>query len=418
MIQPRTFAEVCEELDRRRNITLGFERIERLLRLLGNPERGLRVVQVVGTNGKGTTAVSVAAALEELGYSSGAYLSPHVLSYTERVMFGDSFVTEEDFAEAMGEVIMLAVANDVPASQFELLTAGAIKLLHDVGLTFAVLEAGLGARHDATSAAPAEAVVLTNVSLDHTEYLGVSVEEISREKLASLRPGATLFLGTHDPSIVAIAREVAEASKARVVELSSEEESHEHEPLSVQGLAPYVESNVRLGTRVAEIIVDRELDSAGREEVARRVVGTLPARFEVHEVRGVPVVVDGGHNVAGIEAALGSVRQVYGDRPLGLIFGVLRDKDAVGMLAVLAREAELIIVTRPRSERAADPEDLARELRRMGDGGDGDRRPLMVTYAGDALDVAVKEMRQVDGVVLVTGSLHTGAAILGVLRES
>lgn len=414
MVQPRSFSEVCKELDRRRNITLGFERIERLLCLLGNPERGLRVVQVVGTNGKGTTAVSLAAALEELGYSSGAYLSPHVLSYTERVMVGGSFVTEEVFAEAMGEVIALADANGVPASQFELLTAGAIKLFYDAGLTFAVLEAGLGARHDATSAAVAEAVVLTNVSLDHTEYLGASVEEIACEKLASLRPGVTLFLGTHDPVVVAIAREVTTAAKARLVELSPEEESCEDQPSSVQGLAPYVESNIRLGTRVAEIITDRRLDPAGREEVARRVVGTLPARFEVHERGGVPVVVDGGHNVAGIQAALASVRQVYGDRPLGLIFGVLRDKDAANMLAVLAREAESIIITRPRSERAAAPEDVARELRRIGA---GDRRFLVVTYAGDALDIAVEEMRKVDGVVLVTGSLYTGAAVLGALRE-
>lgn len=413
MVQPRSFAEVCEELDRRRNITLGFERIERLLRLLGSPERNLRVVQVVGTNGKGTTAVSLVAALEVLGYSSGAYLSPHVLSYTERVMVGGSFVTEDLFAGAMGEVISLADADGVPASQFELLTAGAIKLFRDAGLAFAVLEAGLGARHDATSAAAAEAVVLTNVSLDHTEYLGTSVEEIACEKLASLRPGATLFLGTHEPTVVAIAHEVAATVKARVVELPPEEESHE--PLFVQELAPYVERNVWLGTRVAEIIADQELDPAVRNEIAQRVVRTLPARFEVHEVGGVPVVVDGAHNVAGIEAALGSVRQVYGYRPLCLVFGVLRDKDAASMLAVLEREAELLIITRPRSERAADPEEVARELRRI-DG--GDRRYLVVTYAGDALDIAVEEMRKVDGVVLVTGSLHTGAAVLGALRES
>lgn len=415
MIKPRSFAEVCDELERRRNITLGFERIESLLRLLDNPERGMRVVQVVGTNGKGTTAVALAAALEELGYSSGAYLSPHVLSYTERVMVGGSFITEEDFAEVMDEVISVADTNDVPASQFELLTAGAIKHFHDAGLTFAVLEAGMGARHDATSAAPAEAVVLTNVSLDHTEYLGTSVEEISHEKLASLRPGATLFLGTNDPAVVAIAHEVAGIAKARVVDLSAEGEFQEHEPLSLQGLAPYVARNVRLGTRVAEIIAEGELDPAGRGKIARRVVGTLPARFEIHEVRGIPVVVDGGHNVAGIEAALGSVRQVYGDRPIGLIFGVLRDKDAASMLAALAGEVELMITTRPLGERAADPEDVAREFRRISA---GDRRSLVVTYAGDALDVAVEEMRKVGGVVLITGSLYTGAAVLGALRES
>lgn len=413
MAQPRTFYEVCEDLDRRRNITLGFERIEGLLRLLGNPERSLRVVQVVGTNGKGTTAVALSAALQELGHSSGAYLSPHVLSYTERVMIRGSFVSEEEFVRAMGKVISLADANDVPASQFELLTAGAIKLFYDARLDFAVLEAGLGARHDATSAAPAEAVVLTNVSLDHTEYLGASVAEISREKLASLRPGATLFLGTKDPTVVAIAREVAGAAKAHLVELPLAEQTHES--LSMQGLAPYVACNVRLGVRVAENIADRRIGPDDYQEVARRVVGALPARFEIHEVGGVPVVVDGGHNVAGIRAALASVRQVYGSRPLGFVFGVLRDKDVAEMLAIMMEVGEFIILTRPTSERAADPEDLARELRRQGA---GDRRYLVVTYAGDALDIAVEEMRKVDGVVLVTGSLYTGTAVLGALREN
>lgn len=357
--------------------------------------------------------MALSAALQELGHSSGAYLSPHVLSYTERVMIGGSFVSEGEFTRVMDEVISLADANDVPASQFELLTAGAIRLFYDARLDFAVLEAGLGARHDATSAAPAEAVVLTNVSLDHTEYLGASVEEISREKLASVRPGATLFLGTQDPTVVAIAREVAGAAKVRLVELPLAEQTHEL--LSMRGLAPYVACNVRLGVRVAENIADRRLRTDDYQEVARRVVGVLPARFEIHEVGGVPVVVDGGHNVAGIRAALASVRQVYGSRPLGFVFGVLRDKDVAEMLAIMVEEGEFIILTRPTSERAADPEDLARELRRQGA---GDRRYLVVTYAGDALDIAVEEMRKVDGVVLVTGSLYTGTAVLGALRES
>ena len=122
-----SFAQVCAELDRRRHITLGFERIEALLRAMGNPERAVPgLVQVVGTNGKGTTALALAAALEEMGYPSGAYLSPHVLSYTERVVLHGGQLSEEEFAAAMGETIELADRNGIPASQFELLTAGAL----------------------------------------------------------------------------------------------------------------------------------------------------------------------------------------------------------------------------------------------------------------------------------------------------
>ena len=188
------------ELDRRRHITLGFERIEALLEAMGHPEREIpHVVQVVGTNGKGTTAVALASALqEELGHPSGAYLSPHVLSYTERVVLQGRYASEEQFAAAMGEAIDLADRHGIHVSQFEILTAGALRMFAEADLSWAVLEAGLGARYDATSVARPEAVVLTNVALDHTEYLGDTIEEIAVEKLASLRPGATLFLGTSD----------------------------------------------------------------------------------------------------------------------------------------------------------------------------------------------------------------------------
>ena len=219
-----SYKAVCEELDRRRRVALGFERIEALLELLDHPQRSLRVVQVVGTNGKGTTAVALARALEAADGSSGAYLSPHVLSYTERVMLRGRFVSEEEFAAAMGKTIEVADANKMPATQFELLTAGALALFRDAGLTWAVLEAGLGARHDATSAARPEAVVLTNVGLDHTEYLGDTVEEIAEEKLASLRPGATLILGTDDPRVVGLARETVKRVGASLVDHREQEE--------------------------------------------------------------------------------------------------------------------------------------------------------------------------------------------------
>src|SRR5215208_2636628 len=114
-----SFAQVCAELDRRRHITLGFERIEALLTAMGNPERDVPgLVQVVGTNGKGTTALALAAALEEMGHPSGAYLSPHVLSYTERMVLRGKQISEEHFAAAMGETMELADREGISVSQF------------------------------------------------------------------------------------------------------------------------------------------------------------------------------------------------------------------------------------------------------------------------------------------------------------
>lgn len=403
----RPFKAVCDELDDRRQITLGFERILTLLELLGHPERSLRVIQVVGTNGKGTTAVALASALELAGYPSGAYLSPHVLSYTERMMVGGNFVSEEGFAEVMGEVIDLADQNSVSASQFELLTAGAIALFRKEGLSFAIMEAGLGARHDATTAANPEAVVLTNVGLDHTEYLGETIEEIAAEKLASVPQGGTLILGSADPRVIELARRRCERLGARLVEVAEESEKER------DGAVSYSAKNVRLGLRAAEVLLGKGLGIATQEKVAARIAGVLPARFERLEVHGVPVVVDGGHNPEGLAAALADVRVVYGDRPLGVVFGALRDKDIGSMLTAVKNEASTLVLTLPGNERAAEPDRVLREFEpRDLDG----RSAIVVPDANEALERVVEDMREVGGVVLVTGSLYTAAEVLGRLR--
>ncbi len=442
-----SYEAVCNELDRRRRIDLGFERIEALLALFGDPHRSLKIVQVVGTNGKGTTAVALASAFEATGKPAGAYLSPHVLSYTERVMLRDRYASEEEFAAAMRKIINIADANEIPATQFELLTAGTLALFRDAGLEWAVLEAGLGARYDATSAAEPEAVVLTNVGLDHTEYLGDKIEDIAKEKLASVKSGATLILGTDDPRVVNLARETVAQVGASLAEYwepekyqhatsGAEKNATAYPPLPTLGpsgvwtprrLDPpasrrgsggedYLVRNERLGIRAAELLLGRSLRPDEREAGLSLARSLRPAaRFEVHEVRGVPVVVDGGHNPEGLEAALGAVRAEFGDRPLGVVFGALKEKDVRSMLDILGREARTLVLTRPAHAggRALDPEWIEREYEPRDTRG---RRAWVASDAGEALRAAVGEMEKVGGVALVTGSLYTGAGVLGWLR--
>ena len=402
-----SFANVCEELDRRCHITLGLEHISTLLFLLGHPERDLRNVQVVGTNGKGTTAVALTAAIEGAGCPTGTYLSPHLLSYTERVMVRGRYVSEAVFAAAMGEVIELSDRHGVGASQFELLTAGAIKIFCDAGLGWAVLEAGLGARYDATTAAESEAVVLTNVGIDHTGYLGSSVEEIAAEKLASVPAGGTLVLGTRDPAVVEIARNKCDKIGARLVE------AEEPAP-SESSLPAYQNRNVRLGLRAAEVLLGRKMEFGAAEQARRSVRNILPGRFEVHELRGVPVIVDGGHNPDGLGAALEAVREKYARSPIGVMFGVLQDKDIRSMLNALKNEASLLVLTRPASGRAAEPGWVAGYYEPLDKRG---RKARVVPDVGEALDEAVEKMKQENGVVLITGSLYTCAPVLERLRE-
>lgn len=402
-----SFASVCAELDRRRRITMGLERVERLLSLLGDPQAKLRIVQVVGTNGKGTTSVALAAALSRMDQPAGVYLSPHVLSYTERVMLGGEFVPEERFAHAMGEAIEVADRYGVAASQFELLTAGAVKLFADEGLSRAVLEAGLGARHDATTAARPEAVVLTNVGLDHAEYLGETVAEITHEKLASVSEGSVLILGTEDPVVREAARRRCHEVGARLVRAAPGEVEHP----SLE-LPPFVSRDAVLGVRAAEELLGEKLDARARERAVRSVVGALPGRFEVHEVGGVPVVVDGGHNASGVEAALEAMEFAYTGRPLAVVFGVLRDKDARSMLTALSSVARTVVLTRPEGERAAVPEGIPQGYRKM-EGGE----TLTEEDPARAVDLALRSVGGDGGVVLVIGSFQTAAPVLRWLRD-
>ena len=404
-----SFVAVADELDRRRRVTMGLERVTDLLHLLGDPQHDLRVAQVVGTNGKGTTAVALAAALDVAGHPSGAYLSPHVLSYTERAMVRGRYVTEDIFAATMNRAIRGSDAGGAEASQFELLTAGAIRLFAEEGLTWAVLEAGLGARHDATSAARPEAVVLTNVGLDHAEYLGNTVEEVAREKLASLREGSILILGTEDPRVAKLARERCGRIGARLIE-AGDAASEARAP----GLPPYAARDVALGVRAAEVLMGRELSIGERALVGNAVAGALPGRFEVHGVGGVPVVVDGAHNPSGVRAVLAAMGDAYGERPLGVVFGVLRDKDVGSMLTALEGEARFLALTRAEGARAADP---ARVLHEHGPRDRTGRQATLIEDPTEALNAAVRDVEGLDGVVLVTGSLNTAAPVLRWLRE-
>jgi len=180
--------------------------------------------------------------------------------------------------------------------------------------------------------------------------------------------------------------------------------------------ATYLVRNERLGMLAAEVLLGRSLRLDERE-VALWAARSLrpPARFEVHDVRGVPVIVDGGHNPEGLEAALGAVRAEYGDRSLGVVFGALKEKDVGSMLGILGREARALVLTLPAyaDGRALDPKRVDEKYEPRDAGG---RRARVVSDAGEALRVAVGEMEKVGGVVLVTGSLYTGAGVLRRLR--
>ncbi len=199
----------------------GLERMRRLLTVLGSPQERFRAVHVVGTNGKSSTVRFTAALLEANGVKTGAYLSPHLTTFAERIRVGSSDLTAAEFAGAIERAAAAAAKVDRTSpdgervTQFELLTAAAFDELARRGVEVAVIEAGLGGRYDATNVLGAEVVVLTNVGLEHTRWLGPTIADIAGEKLAVVREGATLVLGDDSPEVLALAEATGRRSSAR-----------------------------------------------------------------------------------------------------------------------------------------------------------------------------------------------------------
>ena len=336
----------------------GLGRMRRLLAELGDPQDALRAVHVVGTNGKTTTTRMCAALLVAEGKTVGAYTSPHVTGWAERIQVNGEPV---DLEAALGRVRPAAEA--VRATQFEALTAAALAEFRAAGVDAAVVEAGLGGRLDATNVLDAPVVVLTNVDLEHTDVLGGTREEIAREKLAVIRPGATAVLG--EPEWEALARKSGAAA------------------VLVTG-----RSNLALAVAAAESFLGKQVDPAPAEEAM------VPGRLE--RVGDAPLEIwDGAHNLAG----LGYVLARLPARRYVVVASILADKDVDGMLAALSALGPTFVATQSTNTRALAADELAARAGRFF------ARVRAVEGPAEAVEQA-RALAGGDGAVLVTGSLY------------
>ncbi len=281
----------------------GLERMHALLDTLGNPQRAFPAVHVVGTNGKSTAARTIAALLRADGLDVGAYTSPHVSGWHERLD-----TDPETFDHAVARI--RAAAEAANSTQFEALTAAALAHFAERAVDAAVVEAGLGGRLDATNVVDAQVVLLTNVALEHTDVLGDTREQIAREKLAVARPEATVVLPDNE----------------------------------WRGLVPA--AAIRLGgaREAAEAFVGHPIDA--------EVEVSLPGRLER---RGPDEVRDGAHTPEGVAWLLEHLEP----RDYAIVASILRDKDVDAMLARLAGAGPTLIATRSSNPRALDEWDLA-----------------------------------------------------------
>jgi dihydrofolate synthase / folylpolyglutamate synthase len=405
----------------------GLERMNRLLTALGEPQRAQPAIAVVGTNGKSSTTRFCAAILAGQGLRVGAYLSPHITGWSERILIDGEPLGAVGFADAIGRVKSAADSldrgPDDRVTQFEALTAAAFVAFAEAGVDAAVVEAGLGGRFDATNVLPDAGVrIFTNVALEHTELLGDTVAQIAAEKLAISPDGfAGWVFGRLDPDAAAgvaaecarremtgwrLDREVALLRTPAGVEVRCPGETYTDLRLGVGG--SFQDENLAVAVAACRRFLGHPL---GEDSLRASVAAVrIPGRLEVFA--GAPtVVIDGAHNPAGIAALVAALAEApQWGRPVA-VMSLLADKDAEAMIAPLASVVAAVIATRSHHRRAVSPDSLVALAGRAGIPAEAVEDPR------DALDVARRRAGEF-GTVVVCGSLYLLADIRPLLVAS
>lgn len=381
----------------------GLDRMRRLLTALGSPQDRYGAIHIVGTNGKSSTTRMTAAILERHGVRAGSYLSPHLVSFAERIRVGDADIGEDAFAAAVGrarratERVDRTLEEGDQVTQFEALTAAALDELARQEVDVAVVEAGLGGRYDATNVLDAPVVVLTNVGLEHTRWLGPTVTDIAREKLAVLPPGGTLVLGADLHADALVEAEAAAArQRATIVHAPADP------GVALHALGDFQRRNFAAAMEAARAWLGRLDDEAVRAAAAQV---SVPGRFQLVD-REPDTILDGAHNPGGMQALAASLPGFLAGRPLTAVVSVLDDKDAAAMLAALLPHCAHVVVTSNANPRALSPATLESLAEQVG-AGDVHREP----DPRRAVALA-RRLAGGDGVVLATGSIYLIADLL------
>lgn len=413
-------------------INLGLERIQEILRRVGNPEKKLEVVHIGGTNGKGSTTAFLAAIWQEGGYPAGTFTSPHLHSYTERFRIRGREIEPTEVGLLIGELrphleAMVADGFEAP-TEFEVSTAVAFLFFarHQARPVF--LEVGLGGRIDSTNVVESPLVtVITNVAMDHMDYLGNTLEDIAREKAAIIKPGRPVVTGVEFLSAWRIIEDRAREMKAPLY-LAGRDftwEIRESRPgrqvFDLQGwwgreegLEITLTGRHQVKNAAMAVAVTRLLQEQGwalPEEAVRAGLkkAAWPGRLE--QVQDSPLVLlDGAHNHDGAVALRRALSEYYGDRRLVLLLGMLGDKEREKVVAELAPLAAAVVITRPNSPRAGEWQELAREVKKY----------LTEVYLEEEIGAAVEKALSLAGkedVVCITGSLYMVAEAREVLLK-
>jgi dihydrofolate synthase/folylpolyglutamate synthase len=425
MPRDRSYQEAIDYLYglQKQGIKLALSNTVKLMQLLGDPHRKFPSVHVAGTNGKGSTAAFIASMLQTAGYRVGLYTSPHLVSFTERIRINNALITEDKvvaLAQRVREAWRGAAATDgsgdlIPTF-FEVTTAIALAFFAEENVDIAVIETGMGGRFDSTNVIIPLVSVITNIDLEHQEFLGTTVEQIAFEKAGIIKPCVPVVTGAVQPEAIDVIEREATAKNAPIYRLSRHFQptnlipgtvqtfnyqglANAYPALRISMLGAYQVDNACLALAAIECL--RRSGIALDEHAVRHGLERAQWDGRLERVDSRPAIyLDGAHNPASANKLASVVRELKpAYRRTILVIGILGDKDHRGVLSALVPLADHVVATRPQYSRAMDVVTLATEIRTLHPS--VDMAETLETAIAKARAAAVPE-----DLILITGSLY------------
>ncbi len=411
----------------------GLQRITRLLELLDFPQEKYHIVHVTGTNGKGSASVMLASVLQCSDLRTGLYTSPHLSDYTERIQIDGQPIDEQAFADCLDAVRVYAEQIQREGmegpTQFEVLTATAFFYFAIQQVEYAVIEVGLGGLLDSTNVAVPVISVITNVSMEHAQWCGGTLEGVARHKAGIIKEAVPVVTAAKGEALEII-RSVAEKKASdifvegedfnvevvsrdcsgQVMEFSTELLGISHSPYELQLLGTYQRENSAVARMAAELLRNLDERITSDSILQGLKLASWPGRFEIMEDDGRKVLLDGAHNPGGMAAFRESLDTYFPEGVRVFVLGILKDKEIDTMLKSLLRPEDFVIATTPDSDRAAEASFLADKARTLVSCVDLQEKPEQAFARG--LELSHGEVP-----LIVTGSLYLIGSIRQMLLE-
>lgn len=331
-------------------IKLGLENIKRICEELGNPQESYKIIHIAGTNGKGSTATTLETILLKAGYKTGKYTSPHILKFNERIRMNGTDISDEEIAYYYNQVKEAVKRADVKPTFFEVTTAMMFKYFQDKKADYVVLETGMGGRYDATNITKAELCIITNVTLDHTEYLGDTIYKISKEKAGIIKDCPKVIVADNDPEFLKAVKE----EKAQVINVLEKYSQVKGEldfknfitKIEIEGetfdFSLFGEYQIKNFLCAYEAALELGISMDTIKEAAKETV--WQCRFERFSTDPL-VVLDGAHNPDGMTELKKVVEKGYKPEDVVAVVSILKDKDREKILEILRGAVSNIICT-------------------------------------------------------------------------